>query len=108
MKEKQIEIQRKGIYYPAIGLVSIAGTYFIAAFSTGLNVHSGEIFLYIPGLVTSGLIIPIICFVKALQIVRFKLEDDKTKIKTYSILLTYSLGTILAGILIFTLSTLLK
>jgi hypothetical protein len=108
MKENQIEISRKALYYPIVGLVSILGAYLFGTFSTGLNVHSGEIFIYILILFTLGLVIPLICFVKSLQIVRFKLGVEKSKIKTYSIILTYTLGTLLAGLLIFILRTILK
>jgi hypothetical protein len=108
MRENQIEINRKALYYPIVGLVSILGAYLFGTFSTGLNVHSGEIFIYILILFTLGLVIPVICFVKSLELVRFKLGKERSKIKTSVIILTYALGTILAGLLIFILWTILK
>lgn len=108
MEEKEIKIDRKGIYYPALGLTSILTAYLIGISSTGLNVHSGEIFIWILVLLTLGIIVPIILFVKSLEIVRYKLGQEKSKIKAYSIVLTYSLGTILTGLLILLLWTTLK
>jgi hypothetical protein len=96
---------RKGIYYPLIGLVSIMSSYLMGTSSTGLNVHSGEIFIWISILLILGIAIPTVLFVKSLEIVRFKLEEEKSKIKTYSTLLTYALGITLLGMLIFLMMT---
>ena len=55
-----------------------------------------------------GIIVPLILFVKSLEIVRYKIGQERSKIKVYSIVLTYSLGTVLAGLLILLLWTTLK
>ena len=108
MENNEIKINRKGIYYPVLGLTSILISYLVAISSTGLNVHSGEIFIWILILLTLGVIVPIMLFVKSLEIVRFKLGQEESKVKTYSILLTYCLGIILGGLLIFLLVTMLN
>ena len=108
MEEMKFRISNKGIYYPVLGLASIFSSYLFATSSMGLNVHSGEIFIWIAILLTLGIVIPTVLLVKSLEIVRFKLADEKSKIKTYSILLTYSLAAILLGMLIFLIITMLK
>lgn len=108
MKENEFKIGRKGIYYPIVGLVSIFSACLFGTFSTGLNVHSGEIFVYILILFALGVITPIVAFMKSLEIVRFKLGEEESRMKTYTIILTYSLGTVLTGTTLFTLWVILK
>ena len=108
MEQKEIRITGKGIYYPVLGIISILTSYLIGISSTGLNVHSGKIFIWVLILLTLGVIVPTILFVKSLEIVRYKLGQEKSKIKTYSVVLTYSLGTVLVGLLLLLLWTTLK
>ena len=103
-----MEINKKGIFYPAFGLISILTACLIGITSTGLNVHSGEIFIWILLLMTLGIILPTVSFVKSLAIVRLQLGQDKSKTKTWSIALTYSLGTVLVGLLLLLLWTMLR
>ena len=101
-------MNRKGIYYPIVGLISIIAVVVVANSSTGLNVHSGEIFIWILIMLILGIIIPLVSFLKSLEIVRFKLGEEKSNIKTYSIILTYLLGAMLAGLMTFVLKILLQ
>ncbi len=108
MEEMKFKISNKGIYYPVLGLASILCSYLFATSSTGLNVHSGEIFIWIAILLTLGIVIPTVLLVKSLEIIRFRLAGEKSKTKTYSTLLTYSLATILLAMLIFLMITMSK
>jgi amino acid transporter len=108
VKGMKIDTYAKGIYYPALGLASILIASLMGISSAGFNVHSGEIFIWILGLLIFGMIVPLVLFVKSLEIVRYKSWPEKSKIKVYSIVLTYSLGIIIVGLLIFLLWTTIK
>jgi hypothetical protein len=83
-------MDKKPITYPVIGLLSlIVGLIIINA---GLNVHSGEIFLWLIGIFGFILLVPIILLFKSIQILTIRMKDVKSKVKTYTLILTVLLG----------------
>jgi uncharacterized membrane protein len=83
-------MDKNPITYPVSGLLSlIVGLIIINA---GLNVHSGEIFLWLIGIFGFILLVPIILLAKSIQILAIKMKDEKSKIKTYTLILTVLLA----------------
>lgn len=95
------------ITYPIIGLISIAITYIFAHTSTGLNVHSGEIFIWLAMLLGLGIMLPAALLIKSLKTIQFKLREPSV-IRTYSVILTTVLGVTLMAVLLLSLLTILK
>lgn len=81
---------KRGIVYPLGGLLSLlVGLVIINA---GLDVHSGEIFLWLVGIFGFLLVLPIILFVRSIQMLIGKLRYEESKIKNYTVIFTFLLG----------------
>lgn len=80
---------KNAIAYPLSGLISlIIGLIIINA---GLNVHSGEIFLWLIGIFGFLLFMPLIFLVKSIQLL-MGMKNEESKIKTTTFILSIILG----------------
>jgi len=90
---------KRALYYPIAGLVSILIAFLLSGRS-GLNVHSGEIFLYVFILFAFGLLIPFICFFKALDVVFLEMRWESFDKKAHAVILTAILGILIGVVLV--------
>jgi hypothetical protein len=81
---------RNAIVYPLSGLLSLVVG--LVIITSGLNVHSGEIFLWLIGIFGFLLVFPILLLAKSIQVLAIKMRHEESKIKTYTLILTVLLG----------------
>lgn len=94
MAKEEIQVVKN----PIAGLLCIGIGLIIV--SSGLNVHSGEIFLWLLGVFGFILIFPIILFAKSVQVL--KKAETKSSARVFAILLTAALAMLWASFIIVT------
>jgi hypothetical protein len=108
MEDNKPRIFNVSIFYSTIGLVSVFISYIVANTPSSVNVHSGEIFIWILILLIFSIIIPTILLIKSVRTLTNNLAQAKTNVKTYSIISTIALGVSIALVIITLIWTILK
>src|SRR5690349_13509793 len=81
---------RQIVTYPLLGLLSLAIG--VAIVDSGLNVHSGEIFLWLIAVFGFILLAPLVLLAKSIQILIIKMKTEVSRKKTSMRILTILLG----------------
>src|SRR5690349_4664289 len=81
---------RQIVTYPLLGLLSLAIG--VAIVDSGLNVHSGEIFLWLVAVFGCILLLPLVLLAKSIQILVIEMKSDESRRKTFMKVLTSLLG----------------
>jgi hypothetical protein len=89
-ENKKTKLFQNTIIYPLSGLLCLVIG--VVIITSGLNVHSGEIFLWLLGIFGFLFSFPAILFAKSIQILKRPEMQEKSKIRYYSIVLTTGLG----------------
>ena len=93
----------KANIFSSLGILTLIASSIYAMGSSGLNVHSGEILIFLFLLFAGFLIVPSIFFMLALKIVKsFENEEQSTMQKVAivsTVILGLALGVIIVGII---------
>lgn len=80
---------KKEIAYPLSGILSVIIG--ILIISSGLNIHSEEVFIFLIAIFGFILLFPLIFLIKSIQLLTIK-KDEESRTKIYATTLTIVLG----------------
>jgi hypothetical protein len=91
----------KAIISSSLGILSLVGSTIFAMLPSGLNVHSGEVFIYLFLLLIGFMGAPTFFFIKAVTIVKpFQKSEQQSSVQKLAIVVTAVLGLALGVVVL--------